>query len=726
MRVIFKILLLFTLLIHSCGQHQVYQKTGINDSMKFELGTTIFVAPYGNDLNSGSIESPLKTLKFAIKKAKPTSTIYLREGVFAESARIPSNKSTISIKAYKMELPVITGTDVVKNWKLFRDHIYYAEVNQQVTQLFVGKELMQIARWPNQVTNNPFEYKYAKGDVSYKSHGRKSILKDSNLIDLQGVTLKGVKLWLPFPLKEVWNSFTEDVVAITKDSLEFTSNGYFSKDANNNVINQQARNIKSEKNGYFEEFASEVAYYLSGALGLLDVEKEWFYDAQTKRLYFKAPKGVNPSELDVLARTRLDGIVITGSNILVKGIDFFAASVSVQGNNNTIEACNFYYPRPFFNTKKFGEEPGISLSGKFNSIKKCEVAYSWGTGITMKKSEDGLIEDCLVHDVNWSGSVAAGISVDGIRIAVKNNTIYNCGRSGIRHYYVYNSLFEKNHIYNYGIINHDLGAIKGGLQDYKHTIWRFNFVHDEIANHAKAGIYLDASNDNAVVHHNVLYNVHLSINGEVDNDSVFNNTLVSNVASQKVMKHFQRFPKWDYRSVYLWNNLATNTVKGTNLERNLVIKSIDSIGFVGYEYGDFRLLSTSPAIDRGREIDNITNDVMGDAPDVGAYEHGSNAEQGNWLSGITWSPSWNQLPKAKIQVTQRNEDNMTFDFSGKDATDTDGWIMRYDWDFGDETTSYGKTVQHHYKKRGTYKVVLTLRDNLGGITMIEKQIKIKI
>ena len=716
MRVIFKILL-FTLLIHSCGQQQVYQKTGVNDSMKLELGTTIFVAPNGNDLNSGSIESPLKTLKFAIKKARPTSIIYLREGVYAENARIPSNKSNISIKAYKKELPVITGTDVVKNWKLFRDNIYYAEVNQQVTQLFVGKELMHIARWPNQVNNNPFEYKYAAGDVSYKSHRRKSILKDSSLVELQGIALEDVKIWLPFPLKKVWNSFTEDVVAITKDSLEFTSNGYFSKDANNNVINQQARNIKSGDNGRFEEIASEVTYYLSGALGLLDVEKEWFYDAQTKRLYFKAPKGVNPSELDVLARTRLDGIVITGSNISVKGIDFFAASVSIQGNNNTIEACNFYYPRPFFNTKKFGEEPGVSLSGKFNSIKKCEVAYSWGTGITMKKSEDGLIEDCLVHDVNWSGSIAAGISVDGLRIAVKNNTIYNCGRSGIRHYHVYNSLFEKNHIYNYGIINHDLGAIKGGLQDYKNSVWCYNFTHDTDLNNAKAGIYLDASNDNAVVHHNVMYNVHLSVNGQVKNDSIYNNTLISNNKKQKVWSHFKRHPHWDYKSVYTWNNLSTKDIKGTDLKNNLKILAIEEIGFVGYEYGDFRLKETSIV----REYTDVTT---GTKVAVGAYTNNKNLEIENWLPGITWSPLWNTAPTAQFEEKNNLENLKEFQFKVTESKDVEGWILRYDWDFGDGESSNGKQVTHTYKMKGNYTVRLKIQDNLGAFSFIEKQIKV--
>ena len=570
---------------------------------------------------------------------------------------------------------------------------------------------MYIARWPNQINSNPFDYKYALGNISYKSDGRNSVLKDVSLSELDTKALKGVKIWLPFPLKKIWNSFTENVLSVSNQKLEFTSNGYFSKNANNNVINQQARNIKVSDNGQFEEIASDVTYYLSGALGLLDAEKEWFYDTDSKRLYFKAPKGINPNKLKVSARTRLNGIAIRGSNITVTGIDFFAASILVNGHNNLIKDCNIYYPRPFYNPKKFGEQPGVSITGKFNTIQNCEIAYSWGSGITMTKSEDSSIIDCLVHDVNWSGSVAPGISVDGTRISVKNNTIYACGRSGIRHYRVYNSLFEKNHIYNYGIINHDLGAIKGGLQDYKNTVWRYNYTHDTDTNIAKAGIYLDASNNNAVVHHNIMYNVHLSVNGEVNNDSIYNNTLVSNKKRQKIWSHFKRHPNWDYKSVHTWNNLTTYRVKGTSKKNNLLYTDIEKIGFVGYDYGDFRLKENSVVRD-------YKDDDTGKKVSVGAYNNY------NWISGITWTPSWNTPPIAEFNLKADTENPNIINFKVQNNQDKEGWIMRYDWDFGDGKKSYGKEAKHYYKKKGTYTVTLLIRDNLGAVATVTNKIKI--
>ena len=721
MTVFYKYILLFVVVMSSCGQYQVIQNSNSAAHIK---DTDIFVSPQGDDMQSGKINAPLKTVSAAIKIIEPNATVYLRKGLYSETVLIHTSKKNIRIQAYNNETPVITGNEIVGNWKQFKGNIYYAEIAQVVTQLFIDKEQMSLAKWPNQVSKNPFEYKYANGNIAYKSHERTSLLIDENLKELENTKLKGAKIWLPYPLKSTWNSFTETVVNLHDNSLAFTSVGYFNKGGNDSVINQQSRKIKSESNGQYEEIAPNVNYYLTGALALLDAEREWYYDVTSKRLYFMAPEGQHPSKYNVLARTRLEGVVIKGSNVVLNGIDFFAATATIKGNNNTIENCNFLYPRPYYLTAKFKEQSGVSIQGNFNTIKKCEVAYSWGTGISMLKSKDGRIEDCLVHDVNWSGSVAPGISVDGTRITVKNNTVYACGRSGIRHYRVYSSIFTKNHIYRYGLINHDLGAIKGGLQDYKNSVWSYNYCHDTDVNIAKAGIYLDASNDNATVHHNVMYNVHLAINGNVTNDSVYNNTLVADNAKQKTWSHFiRKGNNWDYKSVYTWNNFSTNSVKGTEIKHNLKIRFIEDMGFVGYEYGDFRLKSNSPAINYGSLFENENNEKI--KVDAGAYAYNKQLENGNWIPGITWSPKWNKVPVAEFEWKKQIEDSKEISFKITNASDSEGWILRYDWDFGDGETAFGKEVTHTYAKNGKYQVALKIQDNLRGVSIIEKQIELK-
>ena len=52
-------------------------------------------------------------------------------------------------------------------------------------------------------------------------------------------------------------------------------------------------------------------------------------------------------------------------------------------------------------------------------------------------------------------------------------------------------------------------------------------------------------------------------------------------------------------------------------------------------------------------------------------------------------------------------------FSGKNSRDTDGEVIRYDWNFGDGSTGSGVTPAHVYAKPGTYQGKLTVTDNSG-------------
>ena len=52
------------------------------------LKAQIYVSPYGDDSNSGTIDKPFKTLSAAVTAAKEVTTIYLRGGVYSSSAKI--------------------------------------------------------------------------------------------------------------------------------------------------------------------------------------------------------------------------------------------------------------------------------------------------------------------------------------------------------------------------------------------------------------------------------------------------------------------------------------------------------------------------------------------------------------------------------------------------------------------------------------------------------------
>lgn len=75
---------------------------------------TLFVAPYGDDRNNGSFESPLKSIQNAIDQSVPGTTIYIREGIYHELVKIHDKdnveKLIIKITPYNEEEVIIDGT----------------------------------------------------------------------------------------------------------------------------------------------------------------------------------------------------------------------------------------------------------------------------------------------------------------------------------------------------------------------------------------------------------------------------------------------------------------------------------------------------------------------------------------------------------------------------------------------------------------------------------------
>jgi chitinase len=82
---------------------------------------------------------------------------------------------------------------------------------------------------------------------------------------------------------------------------------------------------------------------------------------------------------------------------------------------------------------------------------------------------------------------------------------------------------------------------------------------------------------------------------------------------------------------------------------------------------------------------------------------------------IEVKPASNQPPKAVFSPPITSSDvGEAVSFSAAGSTDPDGYIVKYEWDFGDGTTGEGVNVTHVYDAPGNYKVTLKVTDNEGA------------
>jgi PKD repeat protein len=73
----------------------------------------------------------------------------------------------------------------------------------------------------------------------------------------------------------------------------------------------------------------------------------------------------------------------------------------------------------------------------------------------------------------------------------------------------------------------------------------------------------------------------------------------------------------------------------------------------------------------------------------------------------------NQPPVADVNGPYTGTAGVAVSFDGTGSDDSDGTILSYDWDFGDNSTGTGATTSHVYGTSGNYNVTLTVTDDGG-------------
>ncbi|HXF05561.1 MAG TPA: hypothetical protein VNM72_09105 [Blastocatellia bacterium] len=229
--------------------------------------------------------------------------------------------------------------------------------------------------------------------------------------------------------------------------------------------------------GTYPPFGRWSKYYLEDKPQFLDSEGEWWYDRANRRLYFFAPRGVNPGTLNIEISVRDSAFIFGGKSHIV------LENLTVEYyNGNLIRVSNLSIPREqtrnliFHNLKLRGGFGGISVDASYGCwlrqncdpqrdvptdreynidgvrIEGSEIAWMDNAGIDISAYDHLYYSDVFhyplirnvtirrnaVHDVYLHRSAPWGGGTPGIRfypvadqVVIDGNHVYNIGSESV-------------------------------------------------------------------------------------------------------------------------------------------------------------------------------------------------------------------------------------------------------------------------------------------------------
>ena len=540
---------------------------------------------------------------------------------------------------------MLDGTETVSGpWSVYKGQIYQTQVDREFIQVFADGQMLVEARWPNR------RFPEQLWDRERWAHAGKGSrygkMVDPNLAET-GIDWTGAIAVLN--VAHQFFTWTRPVVRHEKGSDTFE----YAKDLKG--ITSYANSTK----GWEDD-----RYYLVGKLEALDAPGECFLDRAAKTLYLWLPDGGDPSTRRITVKAREYGFVVAEKNhVEIRGFEFFGCAFQFEEcSNGLVENCHLYYPSfaRRLDERGYKEDKAVCLiDGDNHAVRRCLIAWASTEGVKLKWRSN-TVEDCLIRDVSWDGSLAyaavslgnSGKKADGS--FARQCTVFNGGNALI-HFSGPGHVIEYNHVFNGGLACKDVALVYTQLPTCEGGIVRYNWVHGcRTEEGGGLGIRGDDQTRGLTVHHNVVWDCGrdgIIVKG--DTNVVCNNTVFDIGTAEKhgnyVNLQTTPEPKKPWREQWpllekqnehsLIANNAALTITGDNkgapygFAQNL---------FNNYQGKDLRLTNPaqfdfrpqlgSPLVDTGKVVSGISESFQGKAQDIGAYELGVPP----WKAGITW------------------------------------------------------------------------------------------
>ena len=122
-------------------------------------------------------------------------------------------------------------------------------------------------------------------------------------------------------------------------------------------------------------------------------------------------------------------------------------------------------------------------------------------------------------------------------------------------------------------------------------------------------------------------------------------------------------------------------------------------------------------------IELVVNVAKSAAPGDRTVTVSTSSTTGSLAAGLTVSN--NNAPVAKFDVSpSQGTISSLFVFDASTSIDGDGTIAAYKWQISDGANPKGRKVQHQFSAKGDFTVILTITDNKGGESTMQKSITV--
>jgi len=460
------------------------------------------IAPNGNDSGDGSATAPFKTFVRAFEVLQDGETLELAGGVYTEEIRLSGYTNSVTLRGGAGKTAVLRGTrPLPKAWVEGEHGIWSQRLDFDVWQLFNGDELVYLARWPDASFEDGSMWRmarcmrsadggYDKRKKAFFGRCREGLIADAafGASDEEGGFFReGDSRYEPESGQETLAESGRDFTG----AIAMLNIGHWLSWA------RPITRHGAGADGFEYDPQGELplhryfAWYVRG-LAALDRPNEWWFDHETKTVYYMPPRGVDPNTLPLEGRVRDFAVSLTDcADLRFENLTCFGGAFWLKDcHGMTFEDCRFLYAAThkiplnelgwFKPHNRDGPGPKMPsvFGGASNAFVNCEFGYC--NSPIFFGGEGDRIENCSFHDIEWDllSDGASGSVVVRNGALFLRNTVFRTGNSeGVRSMGI-GPRIELTHLYDMGNLQHDGAAINVGTGCQMGTVVARNWAHD--------------------------------------------------------------------------------------------------------------------------------------------------------------------------------------------------------------------------------------------------------